>query len=375
MSLEVQDLLASLVAIPSHGTTTQGREDAIMNFLERYVSKTFPQVTLEQVNLSGYSNLLCLGSSHPKIILACHMDTVPPSKLDHLKLSIDGDKAYGLGTKDMKGGIVSSLVALKEIKNLEDVALIFYSDEEYTQQGIVKLSVEINKYIKSKPALVISPESRFNIGYGARGIIIVEVELIGKRAHSARPNLGVDAVKGIFSVLQDLENTYDFESDLGKTTFFIPRIEGGILSPDRTITLHSGSVPDIVRATIAVRNSDLKLNAKVLEALVSSSAQKLGLNLNVFNILADHPARLEPVKFITQLTSIAKNIINTEIELGDPKTAGYNDAALLGKVLDCPVINFGPNGDANHTADEWVSLESIEKTAKVLAAWIMTAKF
>jgi acetylornithine deacetylase/succinyl-diaminopimelate desuccinylase-like protein len=301
--------------------------------------------------------------------LACHTDTVSPQDNSQLKIKIIKDQVFGLGTKDMKGGIVSSLLSLSQIPDLSKVCLVFYGDEEQTQKGIKHLVNFLPKLVKTNQ-LIVSPESRFNLGYGARGIIVIQLEIIGVRAHSARPQLGKDAIWGTYQIVSDLQKKYHKSTNLGQTSFTITHITGGQLSQSGIVLDSHGSIPDLSRFTLSIRNSYPNLNSGILLKDVHVVTDKLGLKIKSEQVLVDHPARIVSQKVIKQITTAVQKNIGITLKLGDPKTSGYNDAALLGKALNCPVVNFGPYGENNHTKNEWVSLKSIQDAAHILASII-----
>ena len=294
------------------------------------------------------------------------MDTVPPSSSTQLNLNISKDKAHGLGTKDMKGGIISSLLSLEKISDLTKIGLIFYGDEEYTQKGIHSLVSDLPKIITRKPKLIISPESRFNLGYGARGIIVLDLKIIGKKAHSARPHEGNDAVKGTFFIIEALEKKYVKHTSLGQTSFTITKIKGGSLSYSGRVENRHGTVPDYAKATISVRNSRTNLTGQQLSSLIHKIGASRNLKITT-RIISDYPASIASQNLVKSISQVVYKTLSYKLELGDPKLAGYNDAAILAKALNCPVINFGPYGEGNHTVQEWVSLSSIEKASEILA--------
>lgn len=367
--MEKTELLKKLVEIPSFGEGDLLREKNVCDWLEDYCKQNLRDFSVEKFKAkNGINTLLVLGSQKPSVVLACHMDTVPPSKQEQTQLTIIGDKAFGLGTKDMKAGCVAALVTAKNSKNKANVGILFYSDEEYTQQGIQE-ATQILKQKQIKPKLIVSPESRFNIGYGARGIIVAKITVKGLRAHSSRPKLGKDAIKGFFKIVQTLEKNFGKTNGLGKTTFTISYINGGLLDDNGEVKIGASSIPDICEGVISVRNSQNDFDGKIMAEKIQDYAQQLGLQIDS-TVTEDFPPRLVNKKFVQDLVKQTQKLLGMKLELGDPKLAGYNDAAILAKQLDCPVINFGPYGEDNHTAGEWVSLQSIDKTVKILRAWI-----
>jgi succinyl-diaminopimelate desuccinylase len=361
-------LLKELVSIPSYITIENPhKEKLVSDFIIKFLRENYSYLKIQTVTLgTNRSNLICTGSDNPQVLLACHMDTVPPSGNDQLQLIIDGDRAIGLGTKDMKGGIAATLLSLEHITDLNKVGLIFYCDEEYGQKGIKLLTKKLPKLIKQSPKLIISPESRFNLISAARGIMLIKFRVKGKKAHSARPHLGIDAIRGSFKLVENLENQLGNLTEIGLTTFTITRINGGGLSDKNQILDNHGSIPDYTEFTLSVRNSHSNLTAPKLVALAEQKAKQLELNVES-EILADYPVRNVNKKVIKSISENIEKKLGFNLEFAQSGLAGFNDADILGKAINSPVINFGPYGENNHTSEEWVSLTSIEKTAHVLA--------
>ena len=67
----------------------------------------------------------------PKLLLNCHLDTVPVDPkwtLDPFTLTEAGDKVHGLGSSDIKGAAACMLTAVETTDH--DVAVLFNTDEE-----------------------------------------------------------------------------------------------------------------------------------------------------------------------------------------------------------------------------------------------------
>ena len=67
----------------------------------------------------------------PKLLLNCHLDTVPVDPkwtLDPFTLTEAGDKVHGLGSCDIKGAAACMLTAVEATDH--DVAVLFNTDEE-----------------------------------------------------------------------------------------------------------------------------------------------------------------------------------------------------------------------------------------------------
>ena len=126
------------------------------------------------------------------VMLAGHLDTVPPQGESGARL--DGDRVYGLGATDMKGG-VAVMIHLAETLGADKVACVFYSGEEGPLSGN-QLTLVLDEALwlrRSTAAVVMEPTDRA-IEAGCQGVINAEIVFTGQSAHSARPWLGDNAI-------------------------------------------------------------------------------------------------------------------------------------------------------------------------------------
>lgn len=361
-------ILSDLVSFPSFvGMENPKSEFLVSQYLEKLFLANFLNFKLKKIKFEGKyrANLLFQNSKHIRILFACHMDTVPPSSNKMFKIKRDGDRVLGLGTKDMKGGIVSTILALKQIKDIPGIGVLFYGDEETSFKGILSITKKSKVLFSDKISLIVSPESRFNLGIGARGLTVLKLSIQGKKAHSARPHMGIDAVKLFYVLANNVEEFInDRKSDLGKSSLNIAHIHGGILSADgKDITYLAGTVPDHLIADISIRNAQVKLTGQQILKLFISEGRNLKLKVQG-KIVEDYPARYTP-KIVVNKVFKAIKASGFDVEISDPGLGGFNDMTILGKKIDSPVVNFGPYGEGNHSKDEWVSLKSILDTSKV----------
>ena len=101
------------------------------------------------------------GGDGPGVLVLCHLDTVHPrGTLAKLPFRVDGDRAYGPGTYDMKGGAYLALAAFRQIvaegrTTPLPLRFLYVADEEV---GSVTSRAHIEKYgFASKYVLVTEP--------------------------------------------------------------------------------------------------------------------------------------------------------------------------------------------------------------------------
>lgn len=138
-------------------------------------------------------NSLVVGVPGPgKTLLVGHTDTVPLQ--GHVGARVEGDRLWGLGATDMKGG-VAVIIHLLERFGPEEVAGVFYAGEEGPIAGNELQTVLADQpwLTQADAAVVMEPTDR-EVQAGCQGGVNATLVFEGEAAHSARPWLGVNAV-------------------------------------------------------------------------------------------------------------------------------------------------------------------------------------
>lgn len=138
-----------------------------------------------------------LREAKPRLLLLGHLDTVPESVAN--PGHIEDDRIYGLGSSDMKCADALILHLLAEAVAREpaaDIAGILYAREEgpYDESGFPEIVPALHEHFPA-PDLAIAMEPTDNhIELGCLGTMHAGVLFRGKRAHSARPWEGRNAI-------------------------------------------------------------------------------------------------------------------------------------------------------------------------------------
>lgn len=345
------DLLAltgELIDIPSvsHG------EGAIADHLEAAL-RAVPWLTVErhQHNVVARTSL---GREH-RLILAGHTDTVPVN--GNARAVIEGDTLRGLGASDMKSGLAVFLELARTVAEPAcDVTYVFYATEEVeaVHNGLGVLFRDRPDLMAGDAAILGEPTDA-TIEAGCQGTLRLAVHLAGRRAHTARPWMGVNAIHRLGPVLAAVE-AFDARRPVLDGCEFrealqAVRVEGGVAGnvvPDAaTIVLNHRFAPDrdaaeaeqVVRAAVAPALGD----GDTIELLDSAAAAAPGLA---------HPLLAALVE---------RNRLTVRAKLG------WTDVARFA-ARGVPAVNFGP-GDPTlaHTQEEWVARGPIEATHAALA--------
>jgi len=297
------------------------------------------------------------------ILLAPHLDTVGADDSQFVPRRKNG-RLYGRGVCDTKGSVAAMLIALCELAESKsppsETEIVFAGlvDEENAQAGSRALTAG---GFKADLAIVGEP-TRLQVVTAHKGSIWLELETRGKAAHGATPQFGQNAVHEMAQIVDALETDYAARLRrsrhplLGTATVNVGTISGGTqpnIVPDRcAITIDRRTLPGETETGVR-REIAALLRGKGLSAKISST--KLAPCL---------PLETSPkLPLIRQFMRSA----------GQTRPAGVDffcDAAVLSRG-GIPSVVFGPGDIAQaHTADEWISLDSLERGKNLLLRFL-----
>jgi succinyl-diaminopimelate desuccinylase len=339
-------LTRALVDIES----VSGNEHEITDAVEAALAHA-PHLAVEREG-----NVVCARSSlgHPtRVILAGHLDTVPVH--GNLPSTVDGDLMYGCGTADMKSGSAIALhLAVTVSEPAFDVTYLFYDCEEVEafRNGLNKVSVSHPQWLEADFAMLLEP-TYGRVEAGCQGTARATIRLEGRRAHSARSWLGVNAIHRAGEVLRRLESYQARRAVIdgceyreGLNAVFVRGGVAGNVIPDRCeVDVNFRFAPD---------RSEADAKAHLIEVFDGYDVEVLDSAPGALPGLAAGPAQ----DFLAA--------VGTE-PVGK---LGWTDVARFA-ALGVPAVNYGP-GDPNlaHTTDEHVELSKIRDGAAVLRRWL-----
>ena len=301
-----------------------------------------------------------------RVVLAGHLDTVPiadnlPSELRE----VDGlQRLYGCGTSDMKAGDAVMLrlagrFGVPGATPAHDLTFVFYDNEEveHDKNGLGRVARERRGWLYGDLAVLLEPTDG-EIEAGCQGTLRVRLETKGRRAHSARSWLGVNAIHGLTSALVALEEYTPREVEIDGCTYReglnAVGIDGGVAGnviPDAaSLTVNFRYAPD--------RDEDAA-EAHVRE--VFADALAAGATL----VITDNAGGALP-----GLSEPAAAAFVAAV--GKPARAklGWTDVARFA-AFGIPAINYGP-GDPKlaHTREEHVLVDRLQPAEDALIAYL-----
>ena len=368
--MDTLQLTKKLISIPSY-VGKKNNEKKIGSFIYEYLKQVSFLTKIEKQKVEGERfNVIATDGSKPKLLLIAHMDTVEPrgwQRYNPFKGIVKGNKLYGLGSMDMKGGMAAILSALKSFKKTSGLMLLFYCDEEYDFKGMKKF---IDKY-KISPRLSVSAEpTDLKIWNGARGIIKVSFQVEGLTAPASRPDQGKNAILGVVEAVKNLDKELKKykTKKLGISTCNLAAISGGLKLEENTkgeqaVSQRGDAVPDIVEVMLDIRSGRPNLKARVVKDILNKFLSKKGFKLIDFTVYHDLGAFHTNPKKLKSVEKIIKDGIG-KVNYLNLRQMGYQDIQMINEKFKVPAFSFGPRGAHRHQPDEWVDIKDLDKTKK-----------
>lgn len=178
-------------------------------------------------------------SNKPIILFEGHCDTVPLSEKNIAKpmFAMRRDQMIGRGSVDMKGSIVSMILAIKELAKMKNLkyqpALLITSDEEANNFAGIKYFIKHQSKYSGKIKLAICGEpTSFAVKANFYGAMYRTVRFSGKSGHGAHGGEAGNAIVNSVSFLNKLIKYQNkvcklYDKNLGYSTMNIGVIRGG----------------------------------------------------------------------------------------------------------------------------------------------------
>ena len=334
----------------------------------------------------------------PVLMMNDHMDTYPvvePHKWDKtdfnpFKATRHGDLLFARGSSDTRGNMASAILAAQALKD-EGVQLkgdlmycLCVDEERDGTHGSIYLMNEVG--IKADYSITAEPtawenpttsEWGMNLSIANGGHCLVEIKVVGQKAHIWRPDTSNNAiveVAGLIPLLQGMEFTHEPTEFMGHTPpcVTIVRIRGGLpgemqFSPDECVLTLAvvGIVPGM---TIDSVISDLTVVADSLfkdREDISFTVNQVPGSLFV-DATEPVPVDEEPCKSISKSYAL---LMGGKLPIPNRKNA-FNDTIRF-RDAGINAVTFGPGEDGWDPDNESISITKAVTAAKIYALTIM----
>src|SRR3954469_9908886 len=133
-----------------------------------------------------------------------HLDVVP-AHADQFSPRTDGDKLFGRGAYDMKGGLAAMMCATRDLAEQNDVRVHFVcvSDEEADTLEARGSDYLVERGYVGDFAITGEPTD-LHIGIQSKGVLALRITVRGKSAHGSTPWLGDNAVLKAIDVFRQI---------------------------------------------------------------------------------------------------------------------------------------------------------------------------
>jgi len=322
-----------------------------------------------------------------RIVLVGHVDVVPigdSATWNHGPWAAEreGDRLYGRGAVDMKGGVAAILGAVRALTSAGlaeglggEVLVASVPSEEDGGQGML---AAIRAGATGEMAVITEPTG-LDIVVAHAGAITFRLTVPGRAAHASVRRDGVSALDNLQTLVRALEEDETArnaaETDPLMTVHGLPyaTIIGKVSGGDWASTVMDRVVAEGrygVRLGQTWRDAEADLR-RCIEAACAADpflreqpaiVELVGGRFSSSRIASDHPLPFG-------LAAVASAILGRELAFqGEPYGA---DMRLLVNDGGTPTVIFGP-GDKHlaHSADEWVSVDEVVTCARALASWL-----
>jgi len=380
---EVAGLLSELVKIPS----PYFEEREIMEFAHGWLADAGVPVAYHRFHedkVFDYNGVNVVGTLErghdgPTVVVNGHLDTVRLCDgwtRNPFAAFIDGNRMYGLGACDMKGGCAAIMMALREFERKKDFSgKILYSlvcDEEgpfglgtdaLILDGLIPKDADV--------AVITEPSSAFSevpfpsLCLGARGGWNYSIHVKGKSAHGAQPEKGINAVSEAAKILLELEKTELAPHEkLGPGSICCIDFHGG----GAALSVPDEAVFSVFRHVVVgeTKETVLREARAAIERAGTAAKAEVRFRDAPHDDCDGFPAYVVPEgdPCVNEMKASMKAVTGKEPAISYFSSVG--DFCYTGGRLGVPTLVAGPKGGNFHGADEYVEVDTVTKTAEFL---------
>jgi glutamate carboxypeptidase len=300
------------------------------------------------------------------IVILSHIDTVHPvgTLAGGLPFKRDGDKLYGPGLFDMKGGAYLALEAFRQVAKAKSsklpVTFVFTPDEEVgspTSRDIIEREAKRSRYV-----LVTEPcRDGGKIVCARKGVGRFEMKATGIPAHSgARHQDGRSAIKEMARQILQIEGMTDYTRGVTTTV--------GVIS--------GGTAPNVIpqhcHISVDLRVRDVAAGEEFEKKILGLEPFDKGVKLEVSGGMNRPPFEKSAAidVLFRHAQAVAKGI---GFDLQHTEMTGGGSDGNFTAALGVPTLDgLGIDGDGAHTEWEHGLISSIEPRTRLMRGLLET---
>ena len=311
----------------TYDTATPEGMHAAAAFVKGWLESNDVEVTGELHNGRPVLAATVGAESGPTVVLHGHIDVVPGNP-EQFEPRIDGDRLYGRGAYDMKGGLAAMMAATCRLARQDAVKVHFVcvSDEETNEEEGKRASDFVVERGYVGDFAITGEPTNLHLGVQAKGELAMKIEVAGRSAHGSTPWLGDNAVLKAIDVFRGIETlpfTRESSELFDRPSISLGKIAGG----DAMNRVPDHCVLDVDLRYLPGQDPDEILGA--IEALEGAE-----------------------ITWVFHREPIVVDRENAYVQAG------------------VPGVEFGPAGDGHHGPEEWVSIDSLSRYRDALIEFV-----
>ena len=294
------------------------------------------------------------------VVILSHMDTVwALGTVADRPTRVEGNRVYGVGAMDMKGGIVIALWALRALRALDlfpaqPISYMLNSDEE---TGSLHSTAEIEaEALSHNVVFVTEPPQDGKYKTERKGVSHYSITARGRASHA-----GADHARGINAI-----------EEMARQVLAVQAMT------DYTIgtTANVGVITGGTRANVVPAEARVEINVRA-----RSRANAQAIHEQIMSLQAHHPEAqlvieggvgVPPMERSPEIAALFKRAQSLAADMGiaidEGSTGGGSDGNKTA-ALGVPTLDgMGIVGDGGHAVTEYGEIDSLPERAAIMAA-------
>ncbi|MFA5049462.1 MAG: ArgE/DapE family deacylase [Candidatus Micrarchaeia archaeon] len=322
---------------------------------------------------NGKPNLVVLWDTGSKKTLGIngHIDTVPVTpnwKHKPFEPVVEDGKLFGRGAQDMKSSLASMVYAIKILKELKikpvcNVELSFTCDEE--SGGVDGLGYLVKNNLSKADFAITLDGPNTEINNAHKGILVLEIMVVGKSSHAAWPHNGINAFTGACNLAVELEKLNQELSRTESKCDTKEKIEkhptivlGGLTSGGSKFNVIPGEFSFTVDRRIIPEEDIIDVKKQIMRVIDDFKVKNREYTVQIKTLLEAKPA------YVSKNSTISKVLFNniTKVIGKTPSfflLPGFLDMRFFVNEAKIDCVNYGVEGGNLHGDDEFVYTKTI----------------